>query len=237
MPLLLQPLEEAELETYFDVAYAALSDNGLWALVFPNGFSPADREFMAKALLKDWQASPERNLLVKVIDTGLPAEKQVVGVSRWILYRDEKELEHETTSVQASQKKPALAPGMDVSFRHGFLGAIAHKKSELMRDQPFMYLQLLAVRPGFQQRGTGTLHMQWGTEKADTLGLSMYVESGLAGLRLYKQFGFEVVEHLSVGQQWDQDERATVIAMRRPVRHLAVSNHIQSRTTSSLVAR
>lgn len=55
-------------------------------------------------------------------------------------------------------------------------------------------LHLLHTDPEFQGRGAGSLLLNWGTKKADELGLPIYLESSPAGHRLYQKHGFEDVQ-------------------------------------------
>jgi GNAT superfamily N-acetyltransferase len=55
-------------------------------------------------------------------------------------------------------------------------------------------LSMLQTDPAFQGRGAGALLMKWGTEKADELGLPVYLESSPKGHRFYQRHGFKDLE-------------------------------------------
>ena len=54
-------------------------------------------------------------------------------------------------------------------------------------------LYVLYVHPDYRRRGAGNLFMEWGTRKADELGLNSYIEASEMGKMLYLKHGFEVV--------------------------------------------
>ena len=49
---------------------------------------------------------------------------------------------------------------------------------------------MLHTDPAFQGRGAGGLLVDWGTKKADQLGLPAYLESSAQGHRVYQRHGF-----------------------------------------------
>lgn len=59
-------------------------------------------------------------------------------------------------------------------------------------------LHMLHTDPEFQGRGAGSALMEWGKERADELGLPIYLESSAAGHGFYQKHGFEDAEVLEV---------------------------------------
>jgi GNAT superfamily N-acetyltransferase len=53
---------------------------------------------------------------------------------------------------------------------------------------------MLHTDPAFQGRGAGGMLVEWGTKKADELGLPAYLESSPKGHRVYQRYGFRDVE-------------------------------------------
>jgi GNAT superfamily N-acetyltransferase len=53
---------------------------------------------------------------------------------------------------------------------------------------------MLHADPAFQGRGAGGLLVEWGTKKADELGLPAYLESSPKGHRVYERYGFKDLE-------------------------------------------
>lgn len=52
-------------------------------------------------------------------------------------------------------------------------------------------LEICFVEPSYRRRGAGNLLVQWGTQKADEMGLEAFVESTDDGKPLYAKHGFE----------------------------------------------
>ena len=57
---------------------------------------------------------------------------------------------------------------------------------------------MLHTDPDFQGRGAGGMLVDWGTRKADELGLPAYLESSAKGHRFYQKYGFKDLEILRV---------------------------------------
>jgi GNAT superfamily N-acetyltransferase len=55
---------------------------------------------------------------------------------------------------------------------------------------------MLHTDPAFQGRGAGGMLIEWGTKKADELGLPAYLESSPEGHRVYQRYGFGDLEVL-----------------------------------------
>ncbi|KAI7492758.1 hypothetical protein KC367_g9014 [Hortaea werneckii] len=54
-------------------------------------------------------------------------------------------------------------------------------------------LDILTIDPKFQRKGIGNALVQWGTRKADELGVEAVVESSVFGKALYEKNGFVFV--------------------------------------------
>lgn len=53
---------------------------------------------------------------------------------------------------------------------------------------------MLATHPDHQRRGAGSLLLQWAADKADELGMEVFIEASPLGRHLYSKFGFETVK-------------------------------------------
>lgn len=147
---------------------------------------------------------PDRNKRFKVVDPTLPADdpyKGVIGVSQWRIYRHARgaeDLEAEKARADADSAAHGPPPGMDMAFMGDFLGALETLKARLLGGKPYIYLHILATRPGFQRKGVGAVSLKWGAETADELGLPIYLESSPQGVELYRRWGFEPVERVPI---------------------------------------
>ena len=60
------------------------------------------------------------------------------------------------------------------------------------------YLNILAVRPGYQRRGVGAALLDWGLKHARQRGEKVYLEASPTGMGLYLKKGFRVVGELEL---------------------------------------
>ena len=75
-------------------------------------------------------------------------------------------------------------------------------------------LALLCVDPKYQRKGAGTLLVQWGLHKAESLGLPAYLEASPAGLNLYPKLGFHQIDTVIVkAEDSGEEEDKQYIAM------------------------
>ena len=77
---------------------------------------------------------------------------------------------------------------------------------------------MLDCHPDHQRKGAGRLLVNWGTEIADKEGLPCYLEASPAGLRLYRNVGFEEVENfdLDMARWGGQGIHRHVCMLRKP---------------------
>ena len=57
---------------------------------------------------------------------------------------------------------------------------------------------MLHTDPEYQGRGAGSALMDWGKQKADELGLPMYLESSTKGHGFYQRHDFQDVEVMDI---------------------------------------
>lgn len=55
-------------------------------------------------------------------------------------------------------------------------------------------LNILFTIPEYRRRGAASLVMDWGVERADCMGLDVYIEASEGGKPLYEKYGFEAIE-------------------------------------------
>ncbi|KAM0250888.1 hypothetical protein ACHAQJ_008466 [Trichoderma viride] len=71
-------------------------------------------------------------------------------------------------------------------------------RSRGLGNRPAIVVWLFGTLPKAQGRGAGSLLMAWVIELADREGLACWLTSSLVAVPLYKKFGFEVVEEITV---------------------------------------
>jgi len=59
-------------------------------------------------------------------------------------------------------------------------------------------LDICCTAPKHHRRGAGKMLVEWGTRKADELGIKCVVEASYPGRRLYEGCGFEIVEDVKL---------------------------------------
>ncbi|KAI8240314.1 hypothetical protein K4K57_002901 [Colletotrichum sp. SAR 10_99] len=55
-------------------------------------------------------------------------------------------------------------------------------------------LNILFTIPEYRRRGAASLVMDWGVERADCMGLDIYIEASEGGKPLYEKYGFKAIE-------------------------------------------
>ncbi|KAL8857390.1 MAG: hypothetical protein Q9178_006017 [Gyalolechia marmorata] len=97
-----------------------------------------------------------------------------------------------------------LPPGTNESLVRDFdRGTHALRTGHPGRKEAHWLLSLLATHPQHQGRGAAGMLIEWGTERADGMGVRCFVEASVAGLPLYRKKGFEVevgVQELDLGE-------------------------------------
>ena len=53
---------------------------------------------------------------------------------------------------------------------------------------------MIVTSPDYRRRGAASLLLQWGIDRADELGVEIYIESSLAGKPLYEKFGLHTLK-------------------------------------------
>ncbi|KAF2206314.1 hypothetical protein CERZMDRAFT_53395 [Cercospora zeae-maydis SCOH1-5] len=72
------------------------------------------------------------------------------------------------------------------------IAPIKQAEDEILAAKPYMRLDYLAVRPDSWGKGIGAALVRSGMEQASVLGLDIFVHAYAAGVKVYKQCGFQV---------------------------------------------
>jgi len=93
------------------------------------------------------------------------------------------------------------------------------KDSYLPNDTPHVLLHFMGTDPEYNGRGVASMHLKWGLEQADRLGVLTYLEATDEGRGLYEKYGFEKMMRLPFdGREWGCDEELRHVIMIRPVK-------------------
>jgi len=141
------------------------------------------------------------------IETG-----EVVGYARWLLPPDlaEKNAWLEAHVSEASpddyrlfeKKFKAAGYDEDATMPSAVSGDVLQFRStpleeadaRIMKDGPYLILDYMTVAPAFQRRGIANMLVQNGIEISDKYRQKAHVMATPAGLKLYQNHGFKIVE-------------------------------------------
>jgi len=182
MPIKLHELNDADDNVFASIT-AVESDSfhnpyyGFWHVF--NGPSP---EELAERQLS-WHKSDPTSHWIYVTDeeTG-----EVIAAAQWNVHP-------EGHFAKASDDvKPYWMPeGTTKDVASQLLHQFFSLRRERMNESHLL-ISFCFTHSKHRRRGAAALLMEWGTRKADELGLPAYVEATDNGRELYKQYGFEV---------------------------------------------
>ncbi|KAL7929863.1 acyl-CoA N-acyltransferase [Trichoderma chlorosporum] len=95
-------------------------------------------------------------------------------------------------------RPPVTNAQVDAPSGSDFRSRAARAQSRDLGSRPAIILKLIGTHPKAQRRGAGSLLMAWVTELADREGLPCWVTGSPAAVPLYKKFGFQVMEEITV---------------------------------------
>ena len=193
MPLELHALQESDMGVAYELMWETFKPD-IMGLMYPDGINDAVREWSNSTSLASWRKDPERYKKNKVIDTDLPDNDpfgKIVGVADWEFYPKYRTKEEREKS-SAENEKDGLPPLINGTMMKEFIGQLGEAKEEQLGGKPFVYLHILATHPKHHRRGVGAMHLRWGFEQAEKLGLPVYLESSPMGRPLYARNGFEI---------------------------------------------
>lgn len=225
MPLKLLPLPNSELAIYYNVAVAGFRP-GIMSVMYPHAPpTQADTEHAVATMIRADERYPGRAQVFKVVNTDLPDDEpfhQTVGVAFWKIFpheRSAEELKQEEEMDEKDLAEYGRPPGMVADGISAFHKIYSGYRQKYLGNRAFILLHVLSVRPEFARRGVGAMALQWGIEKADELGLPIWLEGSPQGVGLYKKFGFEALDTIP----WDardygyHEPLTHVCMMRQPV--------------------
>ncbi|KAK3712573.1 hypothetical protein LTR37_009016 [Vermiconidia calcicola] len=220
MHLELSPMEESDLDAYLEVAWLAFKDEFM-GLMYPNGFTNAAKAFVKQRTLDDWRKYPDRIRAMKVIDTDLPDDRphgKIVGAAMWKFFSKDR-TEEELRAEEKEGEKRGLPPDCNPALAEEFYGNLAKCKREIMGGKAYVLLNILATLPEYHRRGIGGMHMRWGLEQADRLGLPSYLEATPMGRPLYTKLGYEMVRDFEFdARKYGCDHDIPHVCMLRPAK-------------------
>jgi len=236
MPLKLEPMVEQDItsDTWNNIMWSAFGPD-LMSCMFNHGFQAEDRAISVKETLEKMR-KPGYTFM-KVVDTDLPedhADGKVVGMARWQAFtkeRSEEELDEEVKDAMEAPQEPNL----NVPMMQAFVEDIVKTRRQNMGGRPFYLLSILATHVDHHRRGVGAMHMKWGCDKADELGLPAYLEASPKGKGLYERFGFEPVGTMEFdARKWGHKDEVSKTREHMPA--TAMSGMISSENATAAIS-
>lgn len=199
MSLTVEPLQVDELDEFIKTYWAAFSPldaNMIFPMIYPRGLQQDLLKRLRYRLLQQTNGDLG-SFCVCAKDV---ASGEIVGIARWDIVehppktKEEMDAKYEDV-VEARQGEPPVA-GVNEELNRVFLHIMLYCEMEITAGQPYLILQMLAIRPDCQRRGIGTVLLKHVLEKADREGLQVYLDSAVSGKALYERFGFKVVSEM-----------------------------------------
>ncbi|KAI9737631.1 MAG: hypothetical protein M1818_005635 [Claussenomyces sp. TS43310] len=81
-----------------------------------------------------------------------------------------------------------------------------------MAQRPQLYLNIIFTHPDYRRKGAADLIMEWGIQKAESMGVEMWLDATIYGIPLYKKYGFVVVHENAISPIDNADEEWRRIA-------------------------
>jgi len=141
----------------------------------------------------DTSAKPLHDDLVDLSDEdrkAAEAEGRMAGFGYWKFYpkdRTDAELDEE---VEKGKSEP-LPPSANAAAMGVFFKALGRDRREILGGKAYYLLNVLAVDPAYHRKGIGAMHLKWGLDQADELGVPAFLEASPYGQPLYARWGFE----------------------------------------------
>ncbi|KAK9418191.1 putative GNAT family acetyltransferase [Seiridium unicorne] len=182
MPLQVQPASEADAQRAVEIEAIAYGPSPFNAILFPGPMPANAKEGRAEFLTKQLKDDSTTRWL-KVVDTDIEGEEQMVAFAKWHIYTE----------------KPELTPrefgqGCNAEACELLFGGLQKQRIEILGDRPYVYLHMLQTDPQHKRRGAGTMLTKKVLDEAERLGMIAYLESSEAGHSLYAGLGFKDVE-------------------------------------------
>ncbi|ORY11429.1 hypothetical protein BCR34DRAFT_326561 [Clohesyomyces aquaticus] len=213
MPLELHPCTPEDMHALTEIQFSAF-DSGITGLLHPAVTSMTITDFANKH--KICMANEPDCHYLKVIDTELPADLQIIACAKWRINEIERGEE------EVRKMLPDAESEKEGSAKRQFFEYLRDGRQTYMGGRPFYFLHMLITAPAHHRRGAGSLLLSWGLTRADAAHLPTYLEASIIGRPLYERFGFKLVKEVVFDlTKWGlegEDRNAVMIRDARGVR-------------------
>lgn len=193
MPLELTALDEDDIDTYTDMvweAFASAADT-ISLCFYPSGRSDHVRAYMHKNIRDNLSDPSFSYVLVRDSDTRAP-----LAVACWYFQTVDKSMQEVLRGEETARKKRAQQTpiaGINFAAMNEFRESQAKTKREVLRGRAHAFLIVLGTSPSARRKGAGTAALTSGLQKADEMGLPVYLEASIMGRPFYAKYGFQDV--------------------------------------------
>ncbi|MCJ1415052.1 hypothetical protein MMC32_001382 [Xylographa parallela] len=210
MPLQLSIADPSDLDALTACQFAAFYPHeALHDVIWPGPPTP-DNLAKCKARQQAWMQADGHSTYLKITDTNTGT---IVAGAKWCIYEEDSERPERIMVDWYGEEGSA-----ERAFGQELIDEFHRRRVERMKG-PHCLLDLCFCSPTHQHRGAGTQLVQWGTRKADEMGVQAFVEGTLTGRRLYEENGFVVTEDIKLKEDtWAEKGRIEYLFMHRPAR-------------------
>jgi len=227
MPLFLQKVVPEDLESLVRIQYTAFHPTDpLHILIYPSPVPPTESiiQKTVSRTLNYWTSTPNLTWL-KIVDS---TTDKIVAGAKWMFWdeADEERWEEsvDPTWILAEEKgKGNAGPGVeDKEYVAWVMGEVYRRRRERMSGRAAL-LDICFTDPEYHRRGAGRMLVEWGTRRADELGVGCFVEASKVGRRLYEGCGFVekedvVLEGGRAREEWGKYGMVDYLWMERVVK-------------------
>ncbi|KAI1875933.1 uncharacterized protein JN550_001429 [Neoarthrinium moseri] len=171
------------------------------------------------ARLRSWHTEDPTSYWQKVVDT---STGQIAGAALWNICKEDPFAEEHQMEVTWFPNDKSR------HFVEQFLQIYEEPRARVGR-RPQVYLFILFTHPNYRRQGAAQQCLNWGMNKADEMGVEMFLDSTPVGKPLYEANKFHVIEKTVIipqvdnpDEKWKEAEEkighSTWWLMWRPVR-------------------
>ncbi|OAL36935.1 hypothetical protein AYO20_03704 [Fonsecaea nubica] len=211
----LVPALPSDLEEIVRVQFAACASDHGFPVIFPKGPTLTSITYFVRLFENEMENDPSCHVMV--VKDAMSGE--IASYAFWHFYppRSQEEVEREMLIREfplpddANKELGSRLIHHSVRKRHEVVA------SAIGTEKAYVFLAAIGTSPKYQKQGAASLLLQWGLERADDRGLSIYVESAPAALRLYERHGFKEISKFPLEMSpWKEGEYLNVCMVRQP---------------------
>ncbi|KAK6393200.1 hypothetical protein LTR81_026495 [Elasticomyces elasticus] len=169
MPVEVLEADDGDMERLFEICSLAFNTNEpLWEIFWPKYLLDSGRKQGAERMRETRRTDPSTKYMKAVDEAGT-----IMGMAKWNI--------HDSKAAKTDVPKVAnyWDQGEDLEYSTVISEIFSVKRNEAIRRTGgnVVILDICVVDPAYQRKGVGHALVNWGTAKADELGIEATVES------------------------------------------------------------